>query len=412
MPSSTTTEGGTLHMAAADAAPPLAPTPTNWTQRALIGLFAIAVIALLKTASALLVPIVAAFVLTFVFAPVVRRLSHHGITETVGAGIVVVALLGTTALAFSTLVGPATEWWDRAPTTLAQLLERFDHLHIALPNTPKAPPAVLSTRQSRRAAAASAAAAAASQADALPTESIKEQLATEGVALTRVLIGRLLAFCVSAAATVILLYFLLASEHWVVSRSVEAIPRRRARALFLGGLRSVQREISHFFSALAVVNFGVGLAMVGATWWLGLPNPVLWGTVSGALNFIPYLGPIIASALLLLAGIVTFDSVPAMLAPAAALLVIHGLESNFISPFFVGKRLSLSPVSMCLSVMFWGWLWGIAGAVMAVPILVAARAVCKRRRSLRLWHVYMEGSLRPASSLRALLRGKHRARSA
>ncbi|MEK8029436.1 AI-2E family transporter [Ideonella sp. DXS29W] len=390
----------------ADALPPggglASPTPVRWGDGALVGLFAIALIGLLKAASAVLVPISAALVLTFVFAPVVRRLRRHGIHEAAGAGIVVVALIATTLLAFSSLAGPATQWWERAPTTLAQLMDRFDHLRIGSRNEGQRetggpiPPA--------RSGAASA-----TPPQALPSDSIKEQLATEGVALTRVVIGRLLFFCVSAAATVILLYFLLASEHWVVSRSVEAIPRRRSRALFLGGLRSVQREISHFLSSLALVNFGVGLAMIVATWWLGLPNPVLWGTVSGALNFIPYLGPIIASALLLMAGIVTFDTLPAMMAPAAALLIVHGIESNFISPFFVGKRLSLSPVSMCLSVMCWGWLWGMAGAVMAVPILVAARAVCKRRRSLRLWHVYMEGSVRPASSLRALLRGKHRA---
>jgi len=373
-----------------------------WGERALLGLLGVATIALLKWAAALLVPIVAAVVLTFVFAPVVRQLRRHGITETVGAGVVVVAVLGTAALLFSTLVGPAAEWWDRAPTTLAQLTARFDRLRVAMPpNAATPPPGAVQPRQARRTAADAE--------QALPSATIKDQLATEGVALTRVLIGRIVAFCVSAAATVILLYFLLASEHWVLSRSVEAIPRRRARALVLAGLRSVQRDISHFLGALAVVNTGVGIAMIAVTWWLGLPNPVLWGTLSGALNFIPYLGPIIASSLLLMAGILTFDTWPAMLAPAAALLAIHGIESNFISPFFVGRRLSLSPVSMCLSVMFWGWLWGMAGAVMAVPILVAARAVCKRRRSLRLWHIYMEGSQRPVSSLRSLLRPKRRA---
>jgi predicted PurR-regulated permease PerM len=214
---------------------------------------------------------------------------------------------------------------------------------------------------------------------------------------------RLVGFCVSAAATVILLYFLLASEHWVISRSVEAIPRRRARALLLAGLRSVQREISHFLGALAVVNIGVGIAMSIAGWWLELPNPVLWGTVCGLLNFIPYLGPMISATLLLMAGILTFDTLPEIIAPAVALLAIHATESNFISPFYVGSKLSLSPVSMCLSVMFWGWLWGLAGAVMAVPLLVAVRALCKRRRNLRLLNVYLEGSQRPVSSLRSLI---------
>jgi predicted PurR-regulated permease PerM len=247
-------------------------------------------------------------------------------------------------------------------------------------------------------------AAAASQPPA--NDPIAETIATQGVALTGAFVSQFLAFCLSASATVILLYFLLASEHWVLSRSVEAIPRQRARALMLAGLRSVQREISHFLGALAVVNLGVGAAMAGAAWLLGLPNPVLWGTVCGILNFIPYLGPVIGSVLLTMAGVLTFDTLPQVLAPAAALLVIHAVEANFVSPIFVGKRLSLSPVFMCLSVMFWGWLWGIAGAVMAVPILVALRALTKRQRRLRLLTAYLEGTRRPVRSLRALMRPK------
>jgi predicted PurR-regulated permease PerM len=381
-----------------------------WGSRALTGLFVIATLLLLKQASALLVPVTAALVLTFVFAPVVRLLSRYGVRETVGAGLVVAALLAVSSLLVSTLVEPASQWWDRAPTTMAQVMARFDRLRVALPMLgttvvvpPPPPPAATARPASRRTAVAETPAPAVVAADPL-----KEQLATEGVALTRAVVGRFVAFCVSAAATTVLLYFLLASEHWVVLRSVEAIPRRRTRALLLAGLRSVQREISHFLGALAVVNLGVGIAMALAAWWLGLPNPVLWGTIAGGLNFIPYLGPMIAAFLLLMAGMLTFDTLPQVIAPAAALLAIHATESNFISPFFVGKRLSLSPVSMCLSVMLWGWLWGLAGAVMAVPILVAVRAVCKRHRKLRLLNAYLEGNRPESTTLRALLTRKRR----
>jgi len=367
-----------------------------WPQRVLAGLFVIALLLLLKQASALLVPVTAALVLTFVFGPVVRRLRGWGLPETVGAGLVVAALLAVVGLAASTLVEPATDWWNRAPSTLAQVMSRVDRLRLTMPPAIGPAPASLPASSPRAAARRAGADVPASPpAAAAGGDPITQQIATQGVALTRAFVVRFLAACLSAAATVFLLYFLLASEHWVVQRSVEAIPRWRTRALVLGGLRSVQREISHFLGALAVVNLGVGIAMALAAWGLGLPNPALWGAVAGLLNFIPYLGPMIAATLLLMAGILTFDTLPAMLAPPAALLAIHAIESNFISPFFVGARLSLSPVSMCLSVMLWGWLWGMAGAVMAVPILVALRALCRRQRRLRLFSAYLEGASSP-----------------
>jgi predicted PurR-regulated permease PerM len=126
------------------------------------------------------------------------------------------------------------------------------------------------------------------------------------------------------------------------------------------------------------------------------------------LNFIPYIGPVIMVALLSLAGMLTFDAAGDMLAPALAFLVIHAVESNLVSPWFVGRRLTLSPLAVFLSVMIWGWLWGIAGALLAVPLLVGVRSVCKRTRGLRLWCVYLEGAHRPAPSLRSLLLPRRR----
>jgi predicted PurR-regulated permease PerM len=200
---------------------------------------------------------------------------------------------------------------------------------------------------------------------------------------------------------VILLYFLLASEHWVLTRSVEAIPRRRNRALLLAGLRRAQREIGRFVATLALVNVGVAVATYLAMLWLELPNPLLWGVVAGVLNFIPYIGPIVTVALLMLAGMLTFDGASTMLAPAAMFLMIHAIESNIVSPWFIGRRLSLSPVAVFLSVMFWGWAWGIAGALMAVPALVGLRSVCKRQRRLKLMCAYLEGNYRPMPSQRS-----------
>jgi predicted PurR-regulated permease PerM len=278
---------------------------------------------------------------------------------------------------------------------VAQVLTQVDRLRISMLRFGAPPPPT-----SKKAAAAERAAAA--------PDPLKDHLATEGVAFTRVVIGKVFSFGLSAAATIILLYFLLASEHWMLSRSVEAIPRRRSRALLVAGVRSAEREIGRFVATMAVVNIGVALATSLAVWALGLPNPFLWGALAGTLNFIPYIGPVITVALLSLAGMVTFDAAGDMLAPALAFVAIHAVESNFVSPWFVGRRLTLSPLAVFLSVMFWGWLWGITGAMLAVPVLVGVRSVCKRVRRLRLWCAYLEGAHRPAPSLRSLLLPRRR----
>ena len=368
----------------------------RWRSSAVRGLLAIAIVLLLKVAAPLLLPIATAIVLTFVFAPVVRALRRRGVTETLGAAIVVTTFVATTLLVTSALTGPASQWWERAPQTVAQVLEQVDRLRQSILRLG----APTRTTAARNAVADRGAAAA---------DPLKDQLTTEGVTFTRVVIGKVLSFSLSAASTIILLYFLLASEHWMLSRSVEAIPRRRSRALLVAGVRTVEREIGRFVATLALVNAGVAVATFLAVWALGLPNPVLWGAVAGMLSFIPYIGPVITVALLSLAGMLTFDAAGDMLAPALAFVAIHAIESNLVSPWFVGRRLTLSPLAVFLSVMFWGWLWGIAGAVLAVPVLVGVRSVCKRTRSLRLWGAYLEGAHRPTPSLRSLLLPRRRA---
>lgn len=369
------------------------------------GLLAIAIVLVLKAAAELLVPIAVAVLLTFVLAPAVRTLRRFGLPETLGAALVVVMLLTTTVLMANALSGPASAWWERAPQTVAQVMAQLERLRAALPSLGTAPPVAAAPTTPRGRAQAERAAADAAHAP----DPLKERLATEGVAFTRVVISKVFAFGLSATATVILLYFLLASEHWVITRSIEAIPRRRSRALLLAGLRSAQREIGRFVSSLALINIGVAFATALAVWWVELPNPPLWGVVAGGLNFIPYIGPVITVALLSLAGVLTFDTAAAMLTPAALFIAIHAIESNIVSPWFLGRRLTLSPVAVFISVMFWAWAWGIAGAMMAVPALVGIRSVCKRQRRLRLLCAYLEGSHQPVPSLRSLLRPRRKA---
>lgn len=380
--------------------------PPSWVGK---GLFWMALAFLVKTAQPLLLPVVIAVILTFVLATPVRALRRRGIPEAAGAGLLVLALLGGTALLGGMLVNPAAEWLERAPRTLEQMLEQFDRLRATIPllapppkpvPEPSPPPAALSRAEARAQAAA--------KPPEPPPDPLKEKIAAEGFELTGAVLGNAVSMGITAAATVILLYFLLASEHWLLVRTLEAIPGRRRRAIVLGGVRSAQREIGRFLAALAAINLVVGLLTAGAMMALGMPSPILWGTVAAVLNFIPYIGPLMITGVLLVAGVLAFSTAGMMIAPAAIFLLIHAVESNLVTPWFVGRRLSLSPVAVFLSVMFWGWMWGIAGAIIAVPLLVGLRTICKRNRRLRLVCLYLEGNKYEPPSLRSLLKVRPR----
>ncbi|HEY4957956.1 MAG TPA: AI-2E family transporter [Caldimonas sp.] len=342
----------------------------SWLGR---GLLFVAVLLLLEHARPVLLPVTIAIVFTFVLSAPVRALQRAGVHEYIGAGLVITAVLGVAMLLLMLVAAPAAAWWARAPLIVHELVEALQGWRDAL--FPYAPPAPLI-----RAPVA-----------VVVPDALGERLAIEGWTFTRLAIGETISFALSASATVILLYFLLASERWFVTRTVAAIRRPRTRALVLAGVRQAQRDIGLFISTMSLVNVALGVATGLALWLIGLPNPVLWGTSTAVLAFIPYLGPLLITLLLLLAGSVTFGTGFAMLGPPAAFLILHGIEANFLSPLIMGHRLRLRPVFVFLSVMVWGWLWGIAGAFLAVPLLLALRALCKRTRTLRLVCLYLDG---------------------
>ncbi|AKJ30584.1 AI-2E family transporter [Caldimonas brevitalea] len=328
-----------------------------------VALLAIALVFLLKAAKTVALPVTVAVMLTFVLAAPVRSLQRAGVPPSLGAALVLIGLLGSLLLFGSTLVTPAAAWWERAPSNLQQLMESLERLRAALPG---------------------AGGVDTGGAGAAASTELREQLKTEGMALTRVVLGQFWHFLISAAATFILLYFMLASEHWLVRHTVAALRRRRTRALVLSGIREAQRDIGRFLTTMTMLNIGLGVATGLALHQLGMPNPIMWGTLAAVLNFVFYIGPVLMTAALLLAGITTFVSAGQMLAPAIVFLVLNGIESNLVGPWLMGRRLRLNPVFVFLSVMFWGWVWGMAGALIAVPLLLGLRSVCRRVPRLRL----------------------------
>jgi len=374
-------------------APVAAPRPrSTWAARALL---VVGIVFLLENAKPLMLPIVIAVAFTFVLATPVRWLRRRGMPDYVGAGLVIGSVLAVVALLASLLAAPAADWWARAPGTVHRLIESAQKLRTA------AFPEAL-TGAARRPAAIPSQPAASAPATAT-SDALTEQLTTEGISITRAALGQMLSFTVAASATVFLLYFLLASEHWLIARTIEAIPRRRTRALLLSGIRQAQVEIGLFITTMGLISIGLGIATGIGLAAIGFPNPVLWGTTTAVLTFVPYIGPVLVTLALLVAGGMESGAGFAMLVPPAVFLGLHFVESNFISPLIMGARLRINPVFVFLSVLFWSWLWGIAGAFVAVPLLLGLRAVSQRSRRLRFVRIYLDADA-PDREVRPRLR--------
>jgi predicted PurR-regulated permease PerM len=349
-------------------------------------LLAIAVVFLLREAQPVLMPVVVALMLTFLLFGPVRALTRIGLPPALGAAIVVAALLTALGFVGSALAGPAAEWWDRAPANMQQIGEVIDRLRTAIPGLE--PP-----RRAPRSATP-------------PADPVKERLASEGFTLTRAALSHFGHGTLTVGMTVILLYFMLASEYHMLSRTVQAVKSRRKRAIVLAGVRQAQREVGQYLATTGLINMVLGLLTGLVLGRIGLANPLLWGTMVMVLNFVPYLGPMLMAGMLLLAGILSYGIAWQMLAPAGAFLALHAIESNVVTPMVVGRRLQLSPMAVFLSVMIWAWIWGVAGAFIAVPMLLAVRAACRRVRRWRLLYDYLNEPGAPPRSLRSLLRAR------
>jgi predicted PurR-regulated permease PerM len=176
--------------------------------------------------------------------------------------------------------------------------------------------------------------------------------------------------------TIILLYFLLASGNLFLQKLVRVLPRFQDKRIAVTIVRQIEKDISLYLLTVTMINAGLGVAVGTAMYGLGMPNPVLWGVMAGCFNFIPYLGAIASAIVLTLVASVTFDQLGHILLVPVVFVALNELEGMIITPAIVGKRLSLNPVAIFIWLLLWGWLWGIPGTLIAVPLLAVIKIIC------------------------------------
>ena len=142
-------------------------------------------------------------------------------------------------------------------------------------------------------------------------------------------------------------------------------------------IQNVVSSTSSYLATITIINFTLGGTLAAILWMMGMPSPMMWGGIAALCNYVPYLGPILAAMLLGLGGLMTFDQIGLALLPALVHIGLHTIEANIVTPMVLGRRLTINPLMILVSLSFWGWVWGTPGALLAVPILIIVQTVLK-----------------------------------
>lgn len=311
----------------------------------------------LLSAKALLVPIIAALMVGSLIGPLMDKTRKHGVPASL-VSIALTLLLGAICyFVVVSLAGPVAEWIARAPEVGKLLQGKLGWIERLIA-------AWREVEQSLRTLGGSTG-----------TE-VKVATTFEGV-MTTVLatvtpaVGQILIF---AGA----LLFFLAGRKELKQKLTLSFGERDKRLKVLKVISDIESSLTTYLTTATLINLGMGVVAAVITAGFGLANPIMWGVAAFALNYLPYVGPTVMTVLLLLAGLISFDGFLLSASLPAAYVLAATIESHFITPSVMGQRLHLNAFVVFLALAFWTWLWGLAGAFLAVPLLIAAQALFHR----------------------------------
>lgn len=370
--------------------PDLSRTSAAVMRREPMAITVIAVLALLYTlyfARELLLPITFALLLNFLLSPVVRMLARFHLRPPIGAAIVMVTLLGTVGLGVYELSGPVQTWVTSAPQTLASARTRMTKLLKPMERVTRTAEQVENATSSVGGGGA---------------ESRPREVVVRGPSLLSRLFGTTQRLLTGVLEVLILLYFLLAAGDLFLQKLVKVLPRLGDKRKAVEIARATEASISTYLLTAAAVNVTEGIAVAIAMWMLGMPNPALWGALVAVFEFIPYLGATVMVGILSIAALTTFDNTGHALLVPAAFLGINLIQGNIVSPMLLGHRLALNPVAIFVGLAFWFYIWGVAGAFVAVPLLATLKILCDHIETLAPFGEFLGG--RDEGERRALMR--------
>lgn len=298
-------------------------------------------------------PIVLAVILKILLDPVVRWLGRFRLRPPIAAAIVLVGILALLVGGSYRLSAPVQEWLVKAPRTLDQAGRRLRTVLRPMEQVNRAAESVQDVTS--------------------PAAQGTQEVVIRGPRLSEQLYGTTTVVLVGAAETLLLLYFLLASGDLFLLKLTRVLPALGDKKKAVAIARETEASISAYLGTLFLLNLGLGVCVALAMWALGMPNPLLWGVAAALLEFVPYLGAMAMMVILTVVALATFPDLGRALLVPATYAMINLVQSSVVSPLLMARRLTLNPVALLVGLMFAYWIWGVAGAFLAVPML----ATCK-----------------------------------
>lgn len=341
---------------------PIPPVPPAAFPRAatlsLVAIASLMLLAALQELRSFAIPTVLALLAAVALEPVARRADKIRIPRSISSALIVIAAIGGGAALVYYVLPSADEWNRRAPEILRKLDDLLRNVISGLTDAIQGPRF---------------------DDDGEEIDPL-EQLTGSGQSVLAGLAVSVPVFLSGGVYAAVLTFFLL-RERTLVARWVMALGATPRRQRALGrAIRDIQSNVSSYLFAILLINTALGLVATALYWSFGIPNPFLWGLLTGVLNFMPYIGPAIMAMILLGVCLVSFPEPEMSFFPVLSLLALNTFEGQFVTPMLVGRQMRQSALTIFLAITFGAWLWGAAGAILATPVLLVASAFTRRRR--------------------------------
>lgn len=341
---------------------------------ALCILSTLAVLLALFATRAIMLPMVFGLLVALTLRPVVRRLRKWGLPDILGASLTLAVLIAILTLSVMNLIDPARHWVETMPEQMVQLQTKLKGVLGQFND--------LAATAGKMEALANGKEAASRP---IPVEITQSRLSSNFAVISNTGNAFGAAFLVLALA-----FFLLVWGDALLNNVLHLLETLSDKKRTVELVYDIERGIASYLLTVTMINVGLGVATGLALWALRVPNAALWGVMAAIFNFIPVFGALAGFAIVAVVSILSFDSLTYAMIPPATFIALTAFESNFVTPSVLGKSMSLNPILVFVALIFWGWIWGIGGAFLAVPMLAIAKLACERFERTKPFAVLME----------------------
>ena len=327
-------------------------------------------------AKSLLIPLFFSAFIALLLSPLVAIARKVFVPRTISAGALIVLLIAPFTLLIVELAEPAERWMHSLPKIAAEVSEEIEEISSSIDaytTPPAADPVEEETSIFDWFGGDDSPKLPVTEPDT--SNSVTDKIKQSGIDMGITLFSNAPFLLAQVMACIVLIFFLLVfgpNLFHVFIRDFPVVTDKR-RALVL--VDQIQRELSAYIVTISIINTCLGLATAGAFYYLKIEDALLWGALVALMNFVPYLGGIASCVVLLVVGLVQFGLVSSAFLPAGVFLILNIIESQLITPAVLGRSMLLNPLIIIIWIAITGWLWGVVGVLLAVPILMCVKII-------------------------------------